>query len=136
MVYRRIFKGLRFLRELTSCFHRSFSNFCQKVMLFSQTLGSLHNSSLAERQFVKIPVYHAEWTKYIHYSEKGFESVDHCAFWCKILPSSYFNYPCHLFHVDGTSSEGLCYFGTREYFMPTTYSTQKSLLGIRGVCLP
>ena len=92
-------------------------------------VGSLHNSSLATQQFVKISVYHAEWTKYITMDVTGFDSVDHCAFWCRILPIHY-NHPCHMFHI--SLPDKRCYMGTREHTRLTTLSNTIVLCTLRN----
>ena len=79
--------------------------------------GALHNSSLAERRFVKISVYHTQWTRHMlpgtGSGSGGFESLDHAALWCKLSPARRAN-PCHMFHCHAHPPDNWCYMGSRD----------------------
>ena len=67
--------------------------------------GSIHNSSLASRQFVKTSIYHTSWTHHIYTYVDNIGSIDHCALWCRIEP-----HYCELFYLEGTR----CWYGYRN----------------------
>ena len=67
--------------------------------------GSIHNSTLATRQFVKTSIYWTSWTHHIYTYIDNIASVDHCALWCRIEP-----HYCELFYLEGTR----CWYGYRD----------------------